>query len=252
MADLGSLLVRPERPDGRPLVVAHRGASHDRIENTAEAFVEARVQGADWVELDVRLSADDVLMVHHDAHFADGRLVREVRAADAPDHVPNLAEAFEACEGMGVNVEVKNLPGDPDHDAAAMVCEAVAGLAVAYRSPKQLLVSSFDITAVDRIRATDPSLPTAWIVAERHGTDLMLDRTAAHGHGSVNPWDELVDEHLVSASQDRGLTVLVWTVDDPGRMAELIDWGVDGIVTNRPGLARAVIDGRRDGTWVDG
>ena len=57
MGGLGSVPVRPERPDGRPLVVAHRGASHDRIENTAEAFVEARVQGADWVELDVRLVA---------------------------------------------------------------------------------------------------------------------------------------------------------------------------------------------------
>ena len=242
----------PDSMDVRPLVVAHRGASHDRLENTVEAFVEARVQGAEWVELDVRLSADNVLMVHHDAHYADGRLVREVWAADAPDHVPNLAEAFEACEGMGVNVEVKNLPGDPDHDASAMVCEAVAGLAVAYRPPELLLVSSFDITAVDRIRATDPSLPTAWLLAERHGTDLMLDRTADHGHGAVNPWDELVDEHLVSASHDRGLAVFVWTVDDPGRMAELAEWGVDGIVTNRPGVARAVIDGRRDGSWVDG
>ena len=234
------------------MVVAHRGASHDRPENTAAAFTEARLQGADWVELDVRLSADDVLVVHHDAHYADGRLVREVRAADAPDHVPNLAEAFEACDGMGVNVEVKNLPGDPDHDASNMVCEAVAGLAAAYRPPELMLVSSFDIVAMDRIRATDPSLPTAWIVVERHGTDLMLDRTAAHGHGAVNPWDELVDEHLVSASRDRGLAVFVWTVDDPGRMAELAEWGVDGIVTNRPGVARAVIDGRRDGSWVDG
>ena len=242
----------PDSMDVRPLVVAHRGASHDRLENTVEAFAEALVQGAEWVELDVRLSADDVLMVHHDAHYADGRLVREVWAADAPDHVPNLAEAFEACEGMGVNVEVKNLPGDPDHDASAMVCEAVAGLAVAYRPPELLLVSSFDITAVDRIRATDPSLPTAWLLVERHGTDLMLDRTADHGHGAVNPWDELVDEHLVSASHDRGLAVFVWTVDDPGRMAELAEWGVDGIVTNRPGVARAVIDGRRDGSWVDG
>ena len=242
----------PDSIDVRPLVVAHRGASHDRLENTVEAFAEARVQGAEWVELDVRLSADAVLMVHHDAHYADGRLVREVWAADAPDHVPNLAEAFEACEGMGVNVEVKNLPGDPDHDASAMVCEAVAGLAVAYRPPELLLVSSFDITAVDRIRATDPSLPTAWLMAERHGTDLMLDRTADHGHGAVNPWDQLVDEHLVSASHDRGLAVFVWTVDDPGRMAELAEWGVDGIVTNRPGVARAVIDGRRDGSWVDG
>lgn len=242
----------PDSMDGRPLVVAHRGASQDRVENTVEAFAEARVQGAEWVELDVRLSADDVLMVHHDAHYADGRLVREVWAADAPDHVPNLAEAFEACEGMGVNVEVKNLPGDPDHDASAMVCEAVAGLAVAYRPPELLLVSSFDIAAVDRIRATDPSLPTAWLVVERYGTDLTLDRTVAHGHGAVNPWDELVDEHLVSASRDRGLAVFVWTVDDPGRMAELAEWGVDGIVTNRPGVARAVIDGRRDGSWVDG
>ncbi|MEC7778667.1 MAG: glycerophosphodiester phosphodiesterase, partial [Actinomycetota bacterium] len=57
------------RPDGRPLVVAHRGASLDRRENTVEAFEEAETQGADWVELDVRLSADGVLVVHHDAHF---------------------------------------------------------------------------------------------------------------------------------------------------------------------------------------
>ena len=242
----------PDSIDVRPLVVAHRGASHDRLENTVEAFVEARVQGAEWVELDGRWAADNGLMGHHDAHYAAGRLVREVWAADAPDHVPNLAEAFEACEGMGVNVEVKNLPGDPDHDASAMVCEAVAGRAVAYRPPELLLVSAFDITAVDRIRATDPSLPTAWLVVERHGTDLRLDRTAAHGHGAVNPWDELGDEHLVSASHDRGLAVFVWTVDDPGRMAELAEWGVDGIVTNRPGVARAVIDGRLDGSWVDG
>ena len=85
------------RLDGRPLVIAHRGASVDRRENTVEAFEEAAVQGADWVELDVRLSADDVLVVHHDAHFDDGRLVRETPADEVPDYVPNLAEAFEAC-----------------------------------------------------------------------------------------------------------------------------------------------------------
>ena len=177
------------RLDGRPLVIAHRGASVDRRENTVEAFEEAAVQGADWVELDVRLSADDVLVVHHDAHFDDGRLVRETPADEVPDYVPNLAEAFEACGDMGVNVEVKNLPGDPDHDASDQVCAAVAGLVVAYRPTDELLISSFDISAVDRIRGTDPSLPTGWLVVERHGTDLVLDRAVAHGHGSVNPWD---------------------------------------------------------------
>ena len=101
----------------------------DRRENTVEAFEEAAVQGADWVELDVRLSADDVLVVHHDAHYPDGRLVRDVPMDEVPAHVPSLAEAFEACDGMGVNVEVKNLPGDPDHEASVVACEAVAGLA---------------------------------------------------------------------------------------------------------------------------
>ena len=240
------------RSDGRPMVVAHRGASHDRPENTAAAFTEARLQGADWVELDVRLSADDVLMVHHDAHYGDGRLVREVPAGDSPEDVLNLAEALEACDGMGVNVEVKNLPGDPDHDASDLVCEAVAGLVAAYRPTDELLVSSFDITAVDRIRASEPSLPTGWLVMERHGTDLMLDRAVAHGHGAVCPWDTLVDESMVEAAHERGLRVVVWTVDDPGRILQLADWEVDGIITDCPGVARQVIDGHLDGTWVDG
>ena len=123
-----------------------------------------------------------------------------------------------------------------------VACEAVAGLASAYRPPELLLVSSFDIAAVDRSRATDPTLPTAWLVAERHGTDLVLDRTGDHGHVAVNPWDELVDEHLVEASHARGLSVLVWTVDDAERMERLPAWGVDGIITNLPGLARSVVD----------
>lgn len=230
----------------RPLIVAHRGASIERTENTIDAFVEARDQGADWVELDVRLSADDVLVVHHDAHYSDGRLVREVPMEEAPEHVPSLAEAFEACDGMGVNVEVKNLPGDPDHDASVPVCDAVVGLSAAYRAPELLLISSFDIAAVDRIRDADPSLPTAWLVAERHGSDLVLDRTVAHGHGSVNLWDELVDLKMVQMAQQRGLSVLVWTVDDPGRIEQLASWGVDGIITNQPGVARSILEGAWD------
>ncbi len=238
--------------DGRPRVVAHRGASDDRPENTAAAFAEARLQGADWVELDVRLSADDVLMVNHNAHYADGRLVREVMACDAPDDTLNLAEALEACDGMGVNVEVKNLPGEPDHDASDLVCEAVAGLVAAYRPIDELLVSSFDISAVDRIRAAEPSLPTGWVVVERLGADLTLDRIVAHGHPTVCLWDALVDEAIVVSARERGLKVVVWTVDEPDRMTQLTDWAVDGIITNRPGEARAVIDGHLDGNGLEG
>ena len=233
--------------DGRPRVMAHRGASYDRPENTAAAFAEARIQGADWVELDVRLSADGVLMVNHDAHYADGRPVRQVMACDAPADTLNLAEALEACEGMGVNVEVKNLPGELDHDASDLVCEAVAGLVGAYRPIDELLVSSFDISAADRIRAAEPSLPTGWVVVARLGADMMLDRTVAHGHPTVCLWDALVDESIVVSARERGLRIVVWTVDEPDRITQLADWAVDGIITNRPGLARSVLDGHLDG-----
>jgi glycerophosphoryl diester phosphodiesterase len=144
-------------------------------------------------------------------------------------------------------VEVKNLPGEPDHDASDLVCEAVAGLVGAYRPIDQLLVSSFDITAVDRIRAAEPSLPTGWVVVARLGADLTLDRMVAHGHLTVCLWDALVDESIVVSARERGLRVVVWTVDEPDRITQLADWAVDGIITNRPGLARSVIDGHLDG-----
>ncbi|MBL77760.1 MAG: glycerophosphodiester phosphodiesterase [Acidimicrobiaceae bacterium] len=226
----------------RPLAIAHRGDSAKHVDNTVAAYRSAREAGADWVELDVRRTADGVLVAHHDAHLEDGRLLRELAAADLPDHVPTLAEAFEACEGMGVNVEVKHLPSEPDYEDVHLVCDAVAGLSAAYRPPELLLVSSFDIAAVDLIRQTDATLPTGWVVVERYTADLILERTLAHGHGTVCPWDGLVDENLVRHAHDRGLRVVVWTVDDAQRMAELAGWGVDGIISNDPSLLRQVLD----------
>ena len=217
-----------------------------------EAVGGAAWVGDAWVGLDVQRAAGGGRVARRAADCEGGRLGRGRPADEVPDYVPNLAEAVEACGGMGVNVEVKNLPGDPDHDVSDQVCAAVAGLVAAYRPTDELLVSSFDISAVDRIRGTDPTLPTGWLVVERHGTDLVLDRVVAHGHGFVNPWDELVDESMVVAAHQRGLRMVVWTVDDPGRISQLADWGVDGIITNRPEVARRVIDGRFDGTWVDG
>ena len=98
------------------LVIAHRGASRAERENTIAAFRRAVEMGADGIELDVRRSADDRLVVHHDAALADGRLIRHTGSADLPDHIPSLAAALDACEGAFVNVEIKNDPSDPDFD----------------------------------------------------------------------------------------------------------------------------------------
>ena len=230
----------------KPLVVAHRGASIDHYENTIAAFQAAKEQGADWVELDVRRSEDGVLVVHHDAHLEDGRLIREIDSKNLPAYIPSLAEAFESIEGLGVNVEVKSLPGEPDRADVTMVCEAVVGLAQAYRPPELLRVSSFDINAVNHIRSTDETLPTGWLVLERTGSNQILDRVVRHGHGAVHPWDELVDEIFVAQAHKRGLKVFVWTVDEEERIEELLSWSVDAIITNRPALARRIVDERFD------
>src|SRR3954468_3922079 len=109
----------------QPTILAHRGASSSHRENTIDAFRASGPMGADWVELDVRRTADGALAVHHDAHLADGRAIVELAASDLPAHVPLLAEALAACAPMGVNVEIKNWPADIDFDVDVVLAEPV-------------------------------------------------------------------------------------------------------------------------------
>ena len=114
---------------GRPLVLGHRGASAVAPENTIAAFSKARELGADGVELDVRRSADGVLIVHHDAddRRASARWSRaDVRRAarGAARRSPTLDEALDACRGLVVNAEVKCLPWEPDADRDGSVMRA--------------------------------------------------------------------------------------------------------------------------------
>jgi len=71
------------------------------------------------VELDARRTAEGDVIVHHDAHLADGRAIVELGAHDLPEHVCSLADALDACEGMSVNIEIKNWPDDPTSTRAS-------------------------------------------------------------------------------------------------------------------------------------
>ena len=78
-----------------PTVIAHRGAREAAQENTLPAFRLAREFGAEWVELDARRTADGVVVVHHDAQLADGRVLAELTVDELPEFIPSLAEALE-------------------------------------------------------------------------------------------------------------------------------------------------------------
>ena len=242
-------MTRP--PD--PLIYAHRGASADHPENTVAAFHGARQQGADRVELDVRLTHDGGLVVHHDPVFPDGRLVWDTPAAECPPHTVELAVALDACSGMGVNVEIKNSPGDlggdhVPHDLA--VVDLVVELLARRRSDgrdSHVEVSSFDGVSLERVRVLDPALPTAQLGFDL-GSDVdLLTRLARIGHVAVNPWDPFVDAELVVTCAELGLDVNVWTVDDPDRIRQLASFGVRGIITNQPAAARAALRFVTDG-----
>jgi glycerophosphoryl diester phosphodiesterase len=225
-------------------VIAHRGASASRPENTLEAFIHARELGADGVELDARWTADHQIVVHHDAHLPDNRALIETDRADLPASVPTLDEVLDACEGLLVNVEIKNDAGDPDHDPSGERGLAIADRLVARGEGAGLLVSSFDHALVALVHDRHATLPTAALVAHSRHPAALLERIAAAGHVAVNPFDGLVDAAFVGHARDVGLAVNVWTVDDPIRIAELSALGVDAVITNVPDVALDVLRAR--------
>jgi glycerophosphoryl diester phosphodiesterase len=224
-------------------VIAHRGASAAAPENTVEAFRLAREMGADWVELDVRRSLEGDLVVHHDAELADGRVIVELPSVELPRTVCDLAEALEACEGMSINIEIKNWPGDPDFDATEQVARGVVELVRAEALHDRVLVSCFHYPTIQLVRELDPGIDTAFLhlLIDRSWDELAAD-VAAAGHVALHPWDYLVDDALVEAAREQGLEVNVWTVDDPERMVQLVEMGVHGLCTNVPDVARRIVD----------
>jgi glycerophosphoryl diester phosphodiesterase len=222
------------------LVIAHRGASARFRENTVEAFRGAIDLGADGVELDVRRTADGALAVLHDARLPDGPELVSRRSDELPPWLPSLDAALDACGELFVNIEIKNVPMDPDHDPDERVAAAVVDVIDRRAMHGRVLVSSFSLATIDRVRELDARVPTGWLV---FGTDgaALAERAARHGHGALNPENRLVDADLVRRCHDAGLAVNVWTVDDPARIAELGSLGVDAVITNAPDVALAAL-----------
>ena len=227
----------------RPRVIAHRGASSTHQENTLDAFRAAGELGADGIELDVRRSADNVLVIHHDAQLSDGRLIYELNADQLPSYVPTLVEALDASGDLWVNIEIKNHPGDADYDEEMGISLGVAALVSAFDIAGRVLISSFDFESVLRIREVDGSIPIGWLVWGQANPAMLIARAKAHNFDAIHPHDAMVDASFVRMAHEANLAVNVWTVDDPSRIEALTKLGVDGIVTNSPAVgAKAVAE----------
>ncbi|HEV7886441.1 MAG TPA: glycerophosphodiester phosphodiesterase [Acidimicrobiales bacterium] len=222
-------------------VIAHRGASARHRENTVEAFVAAAQLGADGVELDVRRTADGALVVHHDAVLPDGRALSNLAVAEIPDWLPLLDVALTACDGLFVNVEIKNAPNETEWDPTEAVAADVARLIVERGLQSRTIVSAFSLATIDAVRAADPSVATGWLTLPGYDQAEALETVARGGHAALHPHHLAVTAGLVEQAHALGLAVHTWTVDDPDRIRELAAADVDSVITNVPDLALAAL-----------
>lgn len=247
---------------------AHRGSTVLAPENTREAFDLALRYGADVLETDVRLSRDGVVFVTHDACLerttngqgqVRAQTSRSLSSLDAgyrfvdPDGRPardqgvrlmSLSALLEQYPDTRINVDIK----DADGLAAAAVAEVIAE-----RSAEQrIIVGSFHAPTLARFRQLAPGVATAATRNEVAG--LYFGRALPRNWKPASlacQWLQippswhgipLATPGFLAAARAEGLRIAYWTINDPARIQLLRDRGVDAIVTDRPDLARAIID----------
>jgi glycerophosphoryl diester phosphodiesterase len=236
------------------LVVAHRGASAHEAENTIPAFASAVAVGADVVELDVRMTADGVAIVMHDSSVdrtTDGAgLVRDLRLAEikrlrirtadgAKTEVPTLEEALTCLSGRAaVDVEIKNIPGEPDFDGSReLAVEATLRALGTVGFVGPALISSFNPLSIARARELSPDVPTGLLTTEDVEARVALGFAHGQGHGWVLPFSGAVlaaGPSLAHETHELGMRLGTWITDDPAVAVELMRSGVDAVATNDP------------------
>jgi glycerophosphoryl diester phosphodiesterase len=246
--------------DAFPQIVAHRGASSTRPENTLASFREAIALGARIVEFDVRLTRDRVPVVIHDPtvdRTTDGTgavhdlTLEEIRSLDAGEgeRVPTLDEVLGLLSGRAAAaMEIKLLPGEPAFDAAddAVVRETHAALERStFEGPA--LVMSFNPAWIDASRALDAAIPTGFLTTTIVPPADALAYAVANGHTMILPGTRSLlpaGRALVEGAHADGVRVGTWTADAPTEVAELLAMDVDAIASNDPAMALGVLASR--------
>ena len=243
-----------------PLAFAHRGAHFEDgvTENSMAAFARAVELGFRYVETDVHATADGVLVAFHDDRLdrvTDGRGaiadlawrdVRAARLAEGDGGVPLLEDLLGTWPDLRVNIDAKaDTAVDPllevldrtgAHDRVCLAAFSDRRLTELRRRTGGKVCTSMGPREVARLRAASLGVPV--------GRFTSACAQVPTRRGPVT----LVDRRFVEAAHGRRLHVHVWTVDDEAEMAALLDIGVDGLMTDRPDVLKALLRAR--GQWA--
>lgn len=270
-------------------VQGHRGARGLFPENTLEGFQAAAALGINRFELDVGMTRDGVVIVHHDpalnpdiarsgqdrwveppAPTIHGLTFEALRSYDVgrirpgsstassfPEQaamdgarIPTLASVLAALPAAQFTVEVKTHPPDPGATAPPTVlADATLAIIDAAGALDRVVLESFDWRVPRHIRRTWPEVRLAWLTRPETVSALWwgveplpsVPASVAREGGPIwAPFHAALTEAEVREAHDLGLLVLPWTVNEPGDMRRLIEWGVDGLISDRPDLALSV------------
>lgn len=227
--------------DARPLVFAHRGGAALAPENTIDAFANALATGVDGLELDVRVSRDGHVVVHHDATLdRTTRMSGPVDRRDAAEliagGVPRLDAVLRLFPTTRVIVDVKIDSERFGRLVASVVREAGA--------IDRVCIGGFGRRALSTIRRVEPSLATSAAREEvrwalyRSWVRWPLRRPAYDGFQvpEQSGRTRVVSPRFIQHAHAAGLAVQVWTVDDEAQARRLLEWGVGALITDRPDL----------------
>ena len=245
----------------KTLIHAHRGASAYRPENTLEAFSLAIEQKADTIELDVHLTKDGKIVVAHDERlervsngtgYINDHTLDELKSLnfgklfkDGPVcRIPTMAEVFSLVRpsSLTLNIELKTT-----ERLYPELPEKITAMADEYAMGDRVIYSSFNHYSLQEIKKLKPSAKTGllyqlgmvdpWVYAN------YVNAYAIHPHYYVIA----ALPETVERCHENGIKVNVWTVDESEAIKQMLKCGVDGIITNKPDIARACRDACRDG-----
>jgi len=249
-----------------PLVIAHRGDSAHRPENTLASFAGALEVGATVVELDVQLTADGHVVVFHDPTLdrtttgrgdVHGLTLAEVRAvsagyperfgtAYAGERVPTLAEVLGLLRGRAralVEIKTESVSDDAEGGVEARVADEVRRSGMA----GEVALISFDQRAVVRLLHLAPEITRGRIFSRTRADEVLAEAREA-SCGLVMPHKSQLSDALAERVHAAGLKLATWVVDEPEELKKLARFGLYGVGSNRPGvLIDAIADGLLDG-----
>ena len=264
------------KTDSTVLNIGHRGASGYAPEHTIPAYDLALEQGADYIEIDLQMTADGVLVAMHDDTLdrttnCTGPVIEktleevkmcEVSNSFGPEYdgleIPTLEEIFQRY-GKKVNyyIETKNPDLAPGMEEELLRLMDEYGLTKPAAKRSQVLIQSFSEESLRKIHALEPSLPliqlySSTLTSEEIQADLADASTYAVG---IGPSQTDVDAALVEAAHDLCLDVHPYTVNELVDMERLIALGVDGMFTNFPDrletlLGKSAVPGKKGGKLI--